>query len=202
MDNFNDVIGGANLYNGLNYAYVPDRFNNPNSAIYLQKGYLQVPAGVYFSGDFTITAWVEFNSTQYYQRIIDFNNINSDGVPSDNVIFCLKRMSLNLFINTFFSYKKLDYVVPSRLNLKQWYHLAYVLQGKTGTVYVDGVNVGSGPQNSPNNVTRYNNFIGKSWSSGDALADATYDDIKIYKGALQASDILNDYTSSLVNRKQ
>ncbi len=58
MSNLNDLIGEANLYNGYNYLFVSDRFCTPNSAIYLRNGYLQIPDGVYLSGDFTVTVWI------------------------------------------------------------------------------------------------------------------------------------------------
>jgi hypothetical protein len=74
MNNLTDVIGGAYLFGGSNYSFVPDRFCSLNSAIYLNKGYLQVPAGVYFSGDFTLTAWIYLKSYQSYSRIFDFGN--------------------------------------------------------------------------------------------------------------------------------
>jgi hypothetical protein len=43
MSNLSDVIGGANLFGGENYSFVQDRFGTPNSAIYFNKGFLQVP---------------------------------------------------------------------------------------------------------------------------------------------------------------
>ena len=58
MSNLSDLIGGADLFQGSKYSYTYDRFNNSNSAIYFDRGYLQVPQGNYFSGDFTFTAWI------------------------------------------------------------------------------------------------------------------------------------------------
>jgi hypothetical protein len=81
MSNLSDVVGGANLYGGSNYSFTFDRFCSANSAIYFNKGYLQVPEGVYFSGDFTVTAWIYLKSYQSYSRIFDFGN----GRISDNV---------------------------------------------------------------------------------------------------------------------
>ncbi len=60
MSNLSDVVGGANLFGGSSYSFVSDRFNSSNSAIFFNQGYLQVPTGVYFSGDFTFTAWIYF----------------------------------------------------------------------------------------------------------------------------------------------
>ena len=72
MSNQSDVVGGANLFGRSSYSFVPDRFCSANSAIYFNKGYLQVPEGVYFSGDFTFTAWVYLKSYQPWSRIFDF----------------------------------------------------------------------------------------------------------------------------------
>ena len=204
MNNLNDTVGGANLFGGSNYKFVADRFNKSNSAIYFHNGYLKVPPGVYFSGDFTVTAWVNFNSLQRWQRIFDFGNaLTMPKAPAlDNVFFALAYRTLNLVIDTVNGSNKLEYRVSSEINLNQWYHVTYVLQGNTGTVYVNGTNVGSGPQNTPRNVTRNYNYIGKSWFPADALADATYDEIKIYSGALQVTDILKEYESDVATAKK
>ena len=82
MSNLSDVVGGANLFGGSSYLFTNDRFCSANSAIYFNKGYLQVSSGIYFSGDFTFTAWIYLYSYEKYSRIIDFRN--DDGV--DNVI--------------------------------------------------------------------------------------------------------------------
>jgi len=74
MSNLSDVVGGANLYNGYSYSYTYDRLCSANSAIYFNKGYLQVPSGVYFYGDFNVTAWIYLKSYQSYSRVIDFGN--------------------------------------------------------------------------------------------------------------------------------
>ncbi len=70
MDNLNDVIGGANLFKGFSYSSDLDRFCSPNAAIYFNQGYLQVPEGVYFSGDFTVTAWIYLKSYLLVGQIV------------------------------------------------------------------------------------------------------------------------------------
>ena len=74
MSNLNDVISGATLYNGHGFSYVADRYNIPNAAISLDNGYLQVPEGVYFAGDFTFIAWVNFRTMSDQMRIFVFGN--------------------------------------------------------------------------------------------------------------------------------
>jgi len=194
MSNLSDVIGGANLYGGSSYSFVADRFNVSHSAIYFNSGYLQVPSGVYFSDDFTILVWIKLHSYGKWQRIIDFGNGDPTGLPMDNVFFGMSAETAYLNINTVDGTNKNDFDdKTTALKLNEWYHVGYVLQGYTGTIYVNGISVSSGYQNHPNDVTRNNNFIGKSWYSSDALADATYDELKIYNDALRQSYIVKEY---------
>ena len=197
-----DDVGGANFFGGSNYNFTIDKFGNANSAIYLNQGYLQLPPGVYFSGDFTIIAWIKLNSHAYWQRFLDFNNDNSNSNhnadPNDNVLFGLNAESGNIFVNIGDSTSS-SITVPSSLQLNQYYHVAYVLRGTTGYVYVNGSIVGSRTQNRPRNVIRINNYIGKSWWSENAYADATYDELKTHDGAMDSNQVLKDYVYSSLN---
>jgi len=154
-----DVIGGNNLYGGTSYSFVADRFNNSNSAIFFNNGYLQVPSGVYFYGDFTFITWI------YLQSYASCSSISK---------------SVSFQLNT-------------------WYHVALVLSGTTGYLYVNGILIDSERFGAPSNVVRTNNYIGKS-NSVYSNALAVYDDIKIYQGALSSSCIMNDYLQ-LLNSK-
>ena len=87
-------------------------------------------------------------------------------------------------------------VTPSVINLNQWYFIAYALSGPTGYIYVNGIQVLTGYLNSPSNITRTSNYIGKSNWPTMSNADAIYDEIKIFKGALISTDIMNEYQTS------
>lgn len=193
MSNLTDVVGGANMYGGISYEYTYDRFCNAYSAIYFNVGYLQVPSGVYFSGDFTITAWMYLLSNSA-SRMIDFGNLLSDNIllgidfPSLRVLGLVRNSTSG---NTF--------VTPSLMQLKTWYHVAFVLSGSIGYIYVNGNLTVSAIQNFPNNVIRNNNYVGKSNWASNTNANATYDDLKIYNGSLSAAQILNDYITSSSN---
>ena len=196
MNNLSDVLGGANLFGGLSYSFVPDRFCSLNSAIYFNHGYLKVPVGVYFSGDFTVTAWIYLKSYQYYSRIIDFGN----GQASANIVFSMFTNSLTLF-GRIYNYSSTSHVLSTSpiINVNQWYFISFVLSGTTGYIYVNGSQVANGTLSSPNNITRKINYIGKSNWASDSNADAIYDEIKIFKGALSSTDILNEYITSSNN---
>ncbi len=89
MSNLTDLISGSNLFGGSSYSFTFDRFNSSNSAIYFNQGYLQVPSSVYFSGDFTVTAWIYLKSYKNNSRFFDFGN----GAGSDNVLLSMNRSS-------------------------------------------------------------------------------------------------------------
>ena len=81
MSNLSDIKGGTDLFGGSSYSFIYDRFCSPNSSFYFNHGFLQVPPGVYFSGDFTFTVWTYLKSYQSFSRILDFGNSG----PKNNV---------------------------------------------------------------------------------------------------------------------
>jgi len=86
--NYLDSVGSANLYNGYNNSLTKDRFGIPNSALSLSNGYMQMPPGVYFSGSFSIIAWVYFISFSN-PMILEIANLPNlvSGSPNDSLIF-------------------------------------------------------------------------------------------------------------------
>lgn len=195
MNNLSDVIGGANLYGGSNYYFAPDRFDTPRSAIFFNQGFLQVPSGSYFSGDFTFTAWIFLVKYQVYSRIIDFGN----GQAIDNIClqFYQTTSQMQVSVN---QGSTVTYIRTSPIfSLKQWYFVAYVLSDKTGYVYVNGNQVGSGTILLPKKIVTTLNYIGKSNWVNDEYAEAVYDDIKIYSGALSSNDVINIYNTENTN---
>ena len=191
MSNLSDAIGNATLYNGLSYTFTEDRFCCPRSSIYLNQGYLQVPPGVYFWGDLTIIAWIRMKSIQSNSRIIDFGN----GPSMNNVLFTIYSTNFLPIGEIFSGSFKSSVQASSLIRLDQWYHVAFVLNGTTGFVYINGVQQVNKTLNQPKNMIRSSNYIGKS-NSQDPNANAVYDDLKIYFGAMSAADILNDYNTS------
>ena len=88
MSNLIDQIGGKNLFGGTKYSFCKDRFESPESAICFQNGYLQIPEGVYFAGDFTVTLWLNITSIMFDTRIFDFGN----GGSGNNVFLTTTRL--------------------------------------------------------------------------------------------------------------
>ena len=84
---------------------------------------------------------------------------------------------------------------PGRLSTGAWHHIAVVLgtgSTYTGTLYVDGVSVGTNtamtlrPSNLGNTV---NNWIGRSAFTQDPYFHGLVDDFRVYNRALSAAEI-------------
>jgi hypothetical protein len=185
MNNLTDVVSGSSLYGGVNYSYVSDRYCQSNSAIHFNNGYLQVPSDfVYFSGDFTITTWIYLISLQSEMIIIiDFMNVECG-------IYSPLSNQLN---KTNFTYLTTSSPI---LNLNEWYFMTFVLNDTIGYIYVNGNEIATGPLDKPNNLSKTNNYIGKSGSnsiSNNYSNNLIFDDIKIYQGSLTQTDIMNKY---------
>ena len=191
-NNVYDTTGGAHLYNGSNVQFVKDRFGKANSAIRFTDGYYQVPPGVYFKGDFTISVWIKaIGIVNTGGTIIDFGN----GVSSDNVRFIASYQN---------EYKPVFYVninnyesgvEPSlTLVLGQWTHLVFTLSGSTGALYMNGLLIGQGSDLfTPRNINRTLNYIGKdNWNSfldGNGNLWADLDDLRFYNRAMSQAEI-------------
>ena len=82
-NDYRDIVSGAHMFGGGgSISFTKDRLNTNNGALYLNNAYLQVPSGIYFKGDFTITVWVKLHQISAFSRVIDFGN----GQGSDNII--------------------------------------------------------------------------------------------------------------------
>jgi len=188
-NNTNDLIGTAHMYGGINATLAKDRFNNSNSALDLAYGYLQVPPGVYFYSNFTISFWIYPRTFDPYARVFDFAN----GAPDNNVLLCY---SGNTFgkprFDVFQSYQRFFFLEPSvTLVIKNWYHIAVTYNG-TYSIYINGIFQNQIlSQLPPLNVIRTQNYFGKSNWAGNPLANAILDEIKIYNRSLENDEIID-----------
>ena len=185
QNNTLDIKGNAHLYNGVNVPFTTDR--NEKSAIRLTYGYYQVPAGVYFSGDFTISVWIRLNKLVNWARIIDFGN----GAPSNNIILASSNVAsgqpiLILYNNTSTNTRV---ATGSSLKIGNWTHIAFTLNGSIGKIYMNGTFAALTPFLRPINISRSLNYVGKSnWATNENL-NADLDDLMIFNRSLSESEI-------------
>ena len=192
MDNLTDSAGGANLFGGGNYSFVENRYCVANKAIYFNHGYLQIPSGIYFSGDFTITAWIYLKSYVDWQNIFYFGN---ESTNNDSIIFQMYSNTSRIGLTVYDLMSQNDFYAQSSetnyIGLNKWNYVQIYLgyNGGQAVIYNNCAYLGMSYFPMPHNVTRTTNFIGKTASSSDPnlYANAIYDDIKIYQGQIDVS---------------
>jgi hypothetical protein len=77
--------------------------------------------------------------------------------------------------------------------LNTWFHVAAVLNGTTGRIYVNGVLSASSTVGTPTDSYRWNCRIG---SLGSNFANAAIDEIKFFNRTLSAAEVLADYNTN------
>jgi fibronectin type 3 domain-containing protein len=151
--------------------------------------YVALPAGVVSSADTaTITAWVYLDAVSNWMRIFDF------GSGTSTYMFITPKNGANGKIRFAIKYNGSSEQIidgTSALAAGGWHHVAVTLNGATGTLYVDGVNVGSNSAMTlkPSNLgSTTQNWIGRS-QYNDPYLNGRVDDFRIYNKALTASEI-------------
>ena len=185
-NDFNDIIGGATLYNPVSCSFTTDRLNTPSSALFLNRGYVRAPTGIYFNGDFTMTVWVKL--LEYAHKAVVAFGTNQQ----DDVYLGINYNSLyGERINYYISNAGIRHNTFSQFNLKinVWQHYAITLSGTTATIYVDGKLNYQDTSVKPRSISRTSNYVGCSnWP--DCSPYAYVDDLKIFNRSLTQAEIL------------
>ena len=180
-------------------------FTTPYQAVNYQKvisngltldgvdDYVQLPASVYFNGDFTLECWVKLNAYSNWARIIDFGAGSS--TSTDQVLFgFLANNTPSGYINS------AGFTFPSGISLNTWTHLAITVSGTTLTGYVNGASVLTATVTAPANVIRNSCFIGKS-NYTDANSNISLDEFRIWNYARTTSQIQASMNTELVGNE-
>ncbi len=184
----------ADATSGAHTATLATSYNFVNglsgNAVQLTGGYASLPTGIVSSvSNFTIAAWIKADSLTNWMRILDFGTgttaymmLTPDAGTTNALRFAITTSGGN-------GEQQLNGPV---LTAGTWYHIAVVLSGNTGTLYVNGAAVATNTSMTlhPSSLgSTTHNYLGKSQFSDPAFL-GTIDDFRIYSRALSASEIL------------
>ncbi|MBD0378508.1 LamG-like jellyroll fold domain-containing protein [Paenibacillus sedimenti] len=153
------------------------------------NGYVSLPNGIVSGNNtFTIAAWVYLNSTSNWSRIFDFGSgtattmyLTAQNGQNGKIRFGIKNNSS--------AEQKID--GTSSLPTGGWHHVGVTLNGATGILYVDGIEVGrnSAMTIKPSDLgSTTQNWIGRS-QFNDPYLNGKVDDFRIYNRAINAAEI-------------
>ena len=151
--------------------------------------YVALPSGVVSSNDtITVAAWVNLDTVSNWTRIFDF------GSGTATNMFLTPKNGANGKIR--FGIKNngsAEQIIDGQAALPTggWHHVAVTLNGPTGTLYVDGVQVGinNAMTLKPSTMgATSQNWIGRS-QYADPYLDGRVDDFRIYNLALTTSEV-------------
>jgi hypothetical protein len=154
------------------------------------NGYIALSSGIVSGADtITIAAWVNLDSVNNWTRIFDF------GTGTSTNMFLTPKNGANGKIR--FAIKNngsSEQIIDGQSTLPTggWHHVAVTLNGSTGTLYVDGTQVGSNTSMTikPSDLgATTQNRIGRSQYTSDPYLDGRVDDFRIYNQALSAGEI-------------
>jgi len=149
--------------------------------------YVTLPGGILNVNDITISARFKWNGTAVYQRIFDFGNNTTQYLfltprsASDTLRFAITGSGNG-------NEQRLD---TPMLPAGEWAHVAVVLVGDSGKMFVNGSLVTSNAITlNPSTFNPAINYLGKSqWP--DPLFNGQLDDFQIYNRALSDFEIAN-----------
>lgn len=150
-----------------------------------------LPAGVWFTGPFTVEGWVYLHAYNDQGRFFDFGNASE----ADNIHAALSvdyAHYVQFGTPVYWSWVTTSTSIP----LHTWTHVAFVYDTQgIGHICIDGTDVASGPLVLPLNVPRADNFLGRGVSALNA--DATFDEVRIWSVARDTNQIQANMRTSL-----
>lgn len=168
-----------------------DRFNNREHAIVFSAGHqgLQAKPGDYFTGDFSISVWVNVQSVSKWSRIIDFGK----GQNNSNIVFSNSASMSGIPGMAIYKGEGTDITQikgkeKDRVKEGEWHQIGASLKDSVARLYLDGVEISKAEKfYTPGKDSRPICLIGKSNFEGESNFYGSMDELRIYNKAL--SDI-------------
>jgi hypothetical protein len=156
--------------------------------------YLQLPANVGNSTDFSFAAWVFWNGGGNWQRIFDLGEIENQ-----KYLYLTPNTGGGMrFTITDAGWNSEQRINTAALPTGVWRHVAVTLSGSTGKLFVNGALVASNTSMTlnPDALGVKYNFIGHSRFSADPNFNGRLDDVRFLTTALTDAEVASLATSA------
>lgn len=176
-----DQAGSSSVSTTSSISYVSNRLAVSNDAVYINNGYMRIPAGTYFSSTFTLMMWV--NMIQFPSAPTTLFDCGGGTYGNDDILLAIDQNGF-LFTEVY----KANTVsgkanVSNALTLNTWVHLTLTWDGSIAQIYINGV-LGSSTTlvtaNGIHGVSRTRCGFGLVYSSNTATLNAYMDEMRIY----------------------
>ncbi|MDN4603515.1 family 43 glycosylhydrolase [Paenibacillus sp. F6_3S_P_1C] len=177
-----------NEYHGQAFNVTTSVVNSKNQAAAFNgtDSYIQLPGIITDTTDFTFSAWVNWSGGGAWQRIFDFGN----GLTRHMFLTPAQHTgALQFTIHD--QGRDQSLIAAEPLPSNQWVHVAVILQGDTGTLYVNGKAVASSTEITfnPKDLQVTEAYLGKSRYTADPFYKGSMDNVKVYDKALTSAEI-------------
>jgi hypothetical protein len=147
---------------------------------------LQLPRGIFSDlDDFTVSLWAYANSLRWDSSLFFAGN------DAFSCMYIAPKAGQGLRFGLFAAGHNDAQIVetPSFMPIRRWVHVAVTLQGNTGRVYLDGVEMASSNEIllSPRQVGDQVVFLGRNWAHPSF--DGRIQDFRVHAGALSAAEV-------------
>ena len=183
-------------------------FSGTGQLTFAAAGYVDLPNGIISARtNITIEAWIRYGASSAWQRVFDFGvSDGGEGARGTGVNYMFlaaqqggaggaPRFAVQLAAG---AGEPLILNSPTALVAGQLSHLVVVYCPSSGTaaLYQNGVRVGQGVTPAP--LSAYNdvnNWLGSSQYSADGQFNGTYEEFRIWEGAMIADQVAASYAT-------
>ncbi|AKG21268.1 LamG domain-containing protein [Calothrix sp. 336/3] len=161
---------------------------------FIDDNYIACPSGIYFPGAFTVETCLFLRDYAAWARIFDFGN----GQANENVLLSSSnngsgRLHLDIIANGQFSS---PVVAPFSTKLLEWVYICVSFSSGTGKIYINNSLQARGNLLTPSNLTRNNNFLGRSNWNGEAYLNGCLSLFRIYNRELSNTERTDNFKQS------
>jgi len=206
--NIVDSVGGADgqaLLDPNKTAPNPVVFSSGQAVLDGSGGYISLPGGLVSSlSNLTVEAWVTWTGGPDWQNIFEFGNTDAGGNGEFGLFgtptFGGSGGKFRLgFGNADPGYNaEFDVSSPNLFPRNTPVHLVVVYAPADGgtRVYVNGaLDVSGGAPDPLSALQDVNNYLGRSGYNGDPTFQGSFDEFRIYDGALSGTEVAADFAS-------